>query len=39
MKTNHNRDYWENYFSELINTKYGGKCYYTKEEYSTIKPK
>ena len=33
MKTNHNRDYWEEYLSDLIKTKYGGKCYYSEKEY------
>ena len=32
-KTNHNREEWEEYFKDLIKNKYGGKCYYTKEEY------
>lgn len=27
------RDYWTNYFNSLIDTKYNGKCYYTKEEW------
>jgi len=33
IKTNLNRDYWKSHFTELINSKYGGKCYFTKEEY------
>ena len=32
-KTNRNRKQWEEYFKDLIKNKYGGKCYYTKEEY------
>lgn len=32
-KTNHDRDYWEICFTQLIKNKYGGKCYFTKEEY------
>ena len=32
-KTNNNREYWEEYFKDLIKNEYGGKCYYTKEEY------
>lgn len=32
MATNHNREYWEKYFTNLINEKYGGKCYFTEEE-------
>lgn len=31
--TNHDRDYWEICFTQLIKNKYGGKCYFTKEEY------
>jgi len=32
-KTNYNgRDKWTQYFDNLINTKYNGKCFYTKEE-------
>lgn len=27
---------WCEYFTDLINTKYNGKCYYTKEEYKKI---
>lgn len=30
---------WEEYFIKLINEKYGGKCYYTKEEYKELKDK
>lgn len=29
-KTNHNRGYWETCFTQLINNKYGGKCYVPK---------
>lgn len=36
MKTNFNREYWEQHFTDIINEKYGGKCYYTKEEYNQI---
>lgn len=35
-KTNFNRSFWESKYTELINSKYGGKCYYTDEEYSRI---
>lgn len=31
-KTNTNREYWEEKFTNLIMEKYNGKCYYTKEE-------
>lgn len=34
-KTNDNREYWEDYFENLIDTKFGGKCYFTKEEMSS----
>jgi hypothetical protein len=27
MKTNFNREYWEKFFTDIINEKYGGKCY------------
>jgi len=32
VKTNHNRPYWEQHFTEIINTYYEGKCYFTKDE-------
>ena len=35
--TNQNRDYWENYFEEILNEKYDNKCYFTKEEYNNLK--
>jgi hypothetical protein len=35
-KTNHLRDGWEEYFTNMINDKYNGKCYYTKEEYGRL---
>lgn len=31
-KTQFNRDYWQEYFTEMITSKYDGKCYFTKEE-------
>lgn len=31
-KTNFNREYWEDHFTDLINKKYGGKCYFSDEE-------
>jgi hypothetical protein len=31
-KTNHNRIFWEYWFTEMISRLYGGKCYFTKEE-------
>ena len=36
-KTNHNRPYWEQYFTEIINRDYGGKCYFTKEEMKEVR--
>lgn len=30
------RNYWSQYFHELIALQYGGKCYYTREEYAAI---
>jgi len=33
-KTNSNRDYWEQHFTEMINEYYGGKCYFLTEEMS-----
>lgn len=35
-KTNHNREYWESYFTEMIMGYYGGKCYFTKEEMAAF---
>jgi hypothetical protein len=32
LKTNHNREYWEQYFTEMLMGYYEGKCYFTKEE-------
>lgn len=37
MKTNKNREYWENHFTDIINERYGGRCYYTTEEFNLIK--
>jgi hypothetical protein len=31
-KSCHNRNYWEQHFTDMINDYYGGKCYFTKEE-------
>jgi hypothetical protein len=33
-KTNHNRIFWEYWFTEMINRLYGGKCFFTKEEFT-----
>lgn len=30
--TNHNREYWEQHFTDMIIGYYGGKCYFTIEE-------
>lgn len=35
-KTNHNRPYWEQYFTALIDDYYGGKCYFSQEEMKQI---
>jgi hypothetical protein len=32
VKVNTNRAFWEDWFTEIINEFYGGKCYFTKEE-------
>lgn len=31
-KTNYHRDFWEDWFTEIINEFYNGKCYFTKDE-------
>lgn len=31
-KTNFNREYWEEHFTQLIETKYNGQCYVSKED-------
>jgi len=36
MKTNYNREYWQEQFTKLINEKYSGKCYFSKEEYDAL---
>lgn len=33
-KTNHNREKWMVVFTEIIDHKHGGKCWFTKEEMS-----
>jgi hypothetical protein len=35
-KTHWKREYWEQHFTELINTYYGGRCYLTKEETNNL---
>ena len=32
-KAGHNTEYWENWFASMITDYYGGKCYFTKEEF------
>ena len=32
IETNHNRAFWEDWFTQIITEFYGGKCYFTKEE-------
>jgi hypothetical protein len=36
MKTNHKRELYEHKYETLINEKYNGKSYYTREEYIEI---
>jgi len=36
-KTNHNRIFWEYWFTEMIKRVYGGKCFFTKEEMGEVK--
>jgi ribosomal protein L40E len=31
------REFWRVYYENIINTKYGGKCYYTKDEMLTLR--
>lgn len=37
-KTNHNREYWIEHFTTMINTYYGGKCYLSRNEMSSMLP-
>lgn len=34
--TTYYREWWEEYFSKIIEEKYKGKCFYTKEEFKEI---
>jgi hypothetical protein len=36
-RANNDREYWTKHYTDIINNKYDGKCYYTKEEMSNIK--
>ncbi len=36
VRTNYNRDYWEQHFTDLIYNYYGGKSFLTKEEMKTL---
>jgi hypothetical protein len=36
-KANYNREYWEQYFTNMIEGYYQGKCFFTKEEFTIIK--
>jgi hypothetical protein len=36
-KTNARREFWEQYFTEMIGEYYQGKCYFTKEEIKEFK--
>jgi hypothetical protein len=31
-KTNYRREYWQQHFTEMITSKYDGKCYFSREE-------
>jgi hypothetical protein len=31
-KANNDREYWEEHYTDIVNNKYGGKCYFTEEE-------
>jgi hypothetical protein len=35
-KTNYNRDYWEEHFTEMLTNYFGGKCYLTTEERDSL---
>lgn len=35
-RTGRNREFWNTHFTELINTFYCGKCYYSKEEFTEL---
>jgi hypothetical protein len=35
-KTQKNRMFWQYWFTEMINHLYGGKCYFSKEEYEEL---
>lgn len=35
-KSGYDREYWQEHFTEIINTYYGGKCYFTVEEMSQL---
>ena len=36
-KTNFNREQWEQKYADIIQTTYGGKSFFTKEEYAAYK--
>jgi len=35
-KTNSDREYWSEHFQEIVDTYYGGKCWFTREEYAAL---
>lgn len=37
-RTNTNKEYWKRVFEELLEEKYGGKSYFTREEMELLKP-
>ena len=38
VSTNFHREFWEDWFTEIINEFYSGKCYFTKEEMRKVIP-
>lgn len=36
IRTNNDRERWALFFNEFIYLQYGGKCYYTKQEYENL---
>jgi hypothetical protein len=36
MRSNHNRKQWEQHFTGIVDNYYGGKCYFTREEFNIL---
>jgi hypothetical protein len=36
MKSNHNRLYWEQHFTDIVDNYYEGKCYFTRDEFNML---